>query len=129
MARQLVPANRPPYEEVVGYSRACKIGNFIEVSGTTANRVGHEPAGGNDPYLQAKDILNTIGRALEACGATFADVIRTRVFLVRVADWEAVGRAHNEIFRELRPASTFVEVSGLLAPDLLVEIEATAILP
>jgi enamine deaminase RidA (YjgF/YER057c/UK114 family) len=127
MARQIVSANRP-WEPIVGYSRACRIGNTIEVSGTTANRDGDAPVGGDDPYLQAKDVLNTIGEALKACGATFDDVIRTRVFLANVEDWEAVGRAHGEIFRELRPACTFVQAGALLAPDLLVEIEATALL-
>lgn len=127
MSRQIVSANRP-WEPIIGYSRACRIGNVIEVAGTTANRDGDVPVGGDDPYEQTKDVLKTIGDALAACGASFADVIRTRVFLARVDDWQAIGRAHGEVFHDLRPACTFVQVGALLASDLLVEIEATAIL-
>lgn len=127
MPRQTVSANRP-WEPIIGYSRACKIGNIVEVAGTTANREGDRPVGGDDPYEQTKDVLKTIGEALTACGASFEDVIRTRVFLARVDDWEAVGRAHGEVFSDLRPACTFIQAGALLSPDLLVEIEATAII-
>jgi enamine deaminase RidA (YjgF/YER057c/UK114 family) len=117
------------WEETVGYSRAVRIGNVIEVAGTTAIDGRGEVVGPNDPYVQAKFVLEKIGRALVEGGAGFENVIRTRIFVTDIARWEEVGRAHGEIFRDIRPASTLVQVASLVRPDLLVEIEATAVVP
>jgi enamine deaminase RidA (YjgF/YER057c/UK114 family) len=117
------------WEETVGYSRAVRIGNLIEVAGTTAIDGRGEVVGPDDPYVQAKFALEKIGRALVEAGAGFENVIRTRIFVTDIARWEEVGRAHGEIFRDIRPASTLVQVASLVRPDLLVEIEATAVVP
>jgi enamine deaminase RidA (YjgF/YER057c/UK114 family) len=109
-----------PWEASVGYSRAVRVDRLIEVAGTTAV---------DDPYLQAKYALEKIGRALAEAGAGFENVIRTRMFVTDIARWEAVGRAHGEVFRSIRPAATLVQVASLVRPDLLVEIEATAYVP
>jgi enamine deaminase RidA (YjgF/YER057c/UK114 family) len=108
------------YEQIVGYSRAVVAGPYVEVAGTTA------PHAGVTPYAQAKGALEIIGAALAEAGVTFADVIRTRIFLTDISQWEEVGRAHGEVFADIRPASTMVEVSALIDPSVLVEIEATA---
>jgi len=108
------------YEPIVGYSRAVVAGPYVEIAGTTA------PQAGDTPYAQAKGALEIIGAALAEAGVTFADVIRTRIFLTDISQWEGVGRAHGEIFADIRPASTMVEVSALIDPSVLVEIEATA---
>lgn len=130
MTRTNVSANRPGWDDLIGYSRATRIGNLVEVGGTTANRVDGEPVGGGDAYEQTRDVLRTIGSALEKARATYEDVIRTRVFLRDIErDWEAVGRAHGEVFSAIKPASTFVEVSRFMSDDLLVEIEVTAVVP
>jgi len=118
-----------PWEEAVGYSRAVRVGNLIEVAGTTAVDDRGEVVGPGDPYLQAKFALEKIGRALAEAGAGFGNVIRTRMFVTDIGRWEAVGRAHGEVFRDIRPASTLVQVASLVRPELLVEIEATAIVP
>lgn len=118
-----------PWEKTVGYSRAVRIGNLIEVAGTTAVNERGEVVGRNDPYLQARYALEKIGRALAEAGAGFENVIRTRMFVTDVARWEDVGRAHGEVFGDIRPASTLVQVASLVRSDLLVEIEATAIVP
>jgi enamine deaminase RidA (YjgF/YER057c/UK114 family) len=117
------------WEETVGYSRAVRIGNLIEVAGTTAIDERGEVVGRNDPYAQARYALEKIGRALGEAGAGFENVIRTRMFVTDIARWEEVGRAHGEIFRDIRPASTLVQVASLVRSDLLVEIEATAVVP
>lgn len=121
-----VPASRP-WAQVVGYSRAVRQGRLIEVSGTVASTPEGEVVAPGDPYLQTQHALRTIGDALAELGASFANVIRTRLFLTDISDWEMVGKAHGEVFGEIRPASSFVQVAALLHPDLVVEIEATAI--
>ncbi|HLF65091.1 MAG TPA: RidA family protein [Saprospiraceae bacterium] len=117
-----------PWESTVGYSRAVCIGNVIEISGTVSVLDG-KAYGIDDPYLQTKRILEIIGYALTHFGASYADVIRTRIYVTDIVHaWEAVGRAHGEVFREIRPATSMVEVSALIAPEYLVEIEATAVI-
>jgi enamine deaminase RidA (YjgF/YER057c/UK114 family) len=116
-----------PWERTVGYSRAVRVGTLIEVAGTTAVDENGAVVGRDDPYRQAQYALEKIGRALDEAGAGFGDVIRTRIFVTDMARWEEVGRAHGEIFGDIRPASTLVQVASLVRPDLLVEIEATAV--
>ncbi len=116
------------WESIVGYSRAVRIGNIIEVAGTTAVDEQGTVIGGSDPYEQAKFIFTKIEKALKEAGATMQDVIRVRMFVIKVSDWEAIGKAHGEFFRDIRPASTLVEVSALIDPRLLVEIEVNAVL-
>ncbi|MCG8320910.1 MAG: RidA family protein [Cytophagales bacterium] len=115
------------WEDMVGYSRAVRIGNQIEVAGTTAV-VNGEVVGVNDPYLQTKCILQIIQKALEEAGASLEDVIRTRIFVVNMDHWQAVGKAHGEFFKEIKPAATMIGVKSLINKDLLVEIEAAAVL-
>ena len=116
-----------PWESAVGYSRAVRIGDLVEVAGTAAVDDKGRVVGPDDPYAQAKFILGKIGRALTEAGVSFEDVIRTRIYVTDMSRWEQVGRAHGEIFKTIRPVSTCVAVSSLVRPDLLVEIEATAI--
>ncbi len=108
------------FEPIVGYSRAVVAGPYVEVSGTTA------PEAGDSPYEQTKAILAKLGPVLAEAGVSFADVVRTRIFLTDISRWEDVGRAHGEVFGEIRPANTMVEVSKLIDPAILVEIEVTA---
>ena len=115
-----------PWEGVVGYSRAVRVGDVVHVAGTTAMRDGAVVAPG-DAYAQAKVALEIVVAALAECGATPADVVRTRIYVTDIGLWEAVGRAHGEVFADVRPASTMVQVTALIDPDLLVEIEAEAI--
>ncbi|MBW8729981.1 MAG: RidA family protein [Terrabacter sp.] len=115
-----------PWEAVVGYSRAVRVGDTVHVAGTTAIREGRVVAPG-DAYTQAKVALEIVVEALAECGASAADVVRTRIFVTDIRDWEAVGRAHGEVFSDVRPASTMVQVTALIEPDLLVEIEADAV--
>ena len=115
------------WEDMVGYSRAVRIGNQIEVAGTTAV-VNGEVVGVNDPYLQTKCILRIIQKALEEAGASLEDVIRTRIFVVNMDHWQAVGKAHGEFFKEIKPAATMIGIKSLINKDLLVEIEAAAVL-
>jgi enamine deaminase RidA (YjgF/YER057c/UK114 family) len=110
----------------VGYSRAVRVGNVVEVAGTTAQ--DGEVITGHDEYTQTKRVLEKIAAALHEAGATLEQVVRTRIFVVNMANWEAVGRAHGEVFNAIRPASTLVQVAALIDPRLLVEIEATALL-
>jgi enamine deaminase RidA (YjgF/YER057c/UK114 family) len=124
--RQLISSGAP-WEPIVGYSRAVRVGNVVEVAGTTAQD-GDAITGGADVYAQTKRALEKIGEALAAAGASFADVVRTRIFVTDIAQWEAVGRAHGEVFSTIRPASSMLEVKGLIDARLLVEIEATAII-
>ena len=114
------------WESIVGYSRAVRIGNVIEVAGTTAVDENDQIVGLGDAGLQAQFIFKKIENALAEAGGSMADVVRTRMFVTNVADWEAIGRAHGEVFREIRPVATLVEVSNLINSDLLVEIEVTA---
>jgi enamine deaminase RidA (YjgF/YER057c/UK114 family) len=115
------------WENIVGYSRAVRIGNIVEVAGTTAVDENGQVVGAGDVYAQAKFILEKIERALNQAGAARTDVIRTRMFVTDISRWQEIGRAHGEFFHDIRPAATMVEVSALVSPELLVEIEVSAV--
>lgn len=114
------------WEDIAGYSRAVRVGNIIEVAGTTAMKDG-ALVGKNDIYLQTKTILSIIKEAIEGVGGNIDQTVRTRMFVTDITQWESVAKAHGEAFGKIKPASTMVEVSGLIDPDMMIEIEATAI--
>ena len=116
------------WEDIVGYSRAVRVGNIIEVAGTTASDENGEVIGKGDMYAQTKYIFEKMEKALQEAGASMADVVRTRMLVTDISQWEEVGRAHGEFFKTIKPASTMVEISGLINPEMLIEIEISAVL-
>ena len=127
MEQRLNISSGAKWEDVVGYSRAVRIGNVIEVAGTTAVDEAGQVVGYNDPYQQTRFALAKIEKALQNAGASLEDVVRTRMFVTDISRWEAFGRAHGDVFRTIKPVTTMVEVKALIGPEFMVEIEATAL--
>lgn len=125
--RQLISSGGP-WESVVGYSRAVRVGSHVYVAGTTAANPDGTIHGGDDAYEQARRCFEIIDKALAEAGATMADVVRTRMFVTDISRWEEFGRAHGECFRDVRPAATMIQVSALIDPAMLVEIEVEAVI-
>ncbi|HPG10068.1 MAG TPA: RidA family protein [Chitinophagaceae bacterium] len=116
------------WEDIVGYSRAVKVGNIIEVTGTVAVDENNNLVGENDAYEQTRFIIQKIEKVLQNAGASLNDVVRTRMFVTDIARWEEYGKAHGEFFKNIKPCTSMIEVKGLIAPEYLIEIEATAII-
>ena len=125
--RRLVPS-ASPYEPIVGFSRAVRVGNFVAIAGTTAGS-GGKPVAIGDPATQTRAIIEVIEKALADAGASLKDVVRTRIYLTDILHWEAVGRVHGEFFADIRPANSMFQVTAFVRPEWLVEIEADAVIP
>ena len=128
MSRRINFSSGSKWEDIAGYSRAVKIGNVIEVTGTVSSGDDGDVVGKNDAYAQAKYIYQKIEKVLQRAGAEMKDVVRVRMFVTDISRWQEYGKAHSEFFKDIKPCNTMVEVSALIEPDYLIEIEATAIL-